>query len=275
MDAGQIASIRACADTDQAQTGYHHIMIWEEDTVTGDRKLVGDQLLQGIDADDNSCVWVRNYSPGTTGLKLLSAKILESPLDALPGNYTDTLYVEVNPAPTPRLRFAWGEAANVGSDENDGTLLFGASFRLEVENQEFDLSETTLVFGSVLNEVDGAGELLPLVESESGQPSTLLPERGATSGNVTFATAGGVEPQVMVEINRTQKDELRAQVQVNNSSILSPKNCERTTELLTQMFLINTPDAPLNLTVQKPWVCKKDGSGNVTSLILRSFPFLD
>jgi hypothetical protein len=96
----QLTPLRVCVDSDQTQTGYHHVLIWSVDAA--DRgTLIGDKMLPGVDKSGSSCVWIPDFRLEQESRVSVYAEVLETRSDALPGNAMDVLTVDVAAIPTP------------------------------------------------------------------------------------------------------------------------------------------------------------------------------
>ncbi|HEV8711398.1 MAG TPA: hypothetical protein VGX03_01045, partial [Candidatus Binatia bacterium] len=89
--------IRVHVVSNLSDTEYYHLLVYKDNPRRG-RELIADKLLQGVDADDGTYVWLE-WTPTELGKVTLSARLLEQEDDANPGNGKDTLKVRVKPAP--------------------------------------------------------------------------------------------------------------------------------------------------------------------------------
>ncbi len=260
----QHTPLRVCASTDQTQTGYHHVLIWNGDPENGGT-LLADKMLPGIDRSGDSCVWLPEFRLEDTGLQTLSAQLLETESDGLRGNAYDTLQVMVDDIPTPALKMADGFATRVGTRHDRGELRLGATFAY---SQDLDLSVAQLVIDSLLEETEGAGELIPGVKAQTGQSLVLQPSR-TTRHEAFFSTPDGVSPKVSAHLHAAH-NRLRLDLRVRGAEILEPESCGKHTELTTNLVMLDDTHAPEDLRITKHWRCMRDKRGDVSNLVLVS-----
>lgn len=270
--ASQLTPLRVCVDTDQTQTGNHHVQIYDGDPSEGG-VLIADKLIPGINEDGGTCVWVPDFRFQEPGDHTLFARVLETREDAQVGNAGDTLLVSVDPIPVLNPYFAEGKAADVGSGASNGTLTMSGSFRYD---GSLNLPQSILVMGSVLNEAGGAGELIPGVQALTGQNLVLF-ARPEGSGSVRFQTPDTRKPGVQVDLSR-REGWLDVQVIVSGAEILEPSQCGGTgeyasTRLTTELALFDDTYPPVYLNfADERWKCETDGHGWVTNLQLFQLP---
>ncbi len=260
----QTAPLRVCVDSDQTQTGYHHVLIWNGDPQNGGT-LIADKMLPGIDRNGDSCVWLPAFHPEATGNLTFYAQVLETESDGLPGNAIDTLDVVVDDIPTIFLKHAKGTATHVGDDRTQGDLHLSGRFSYD---GTFDLAKAQLVIDSVLNEREGAGELIPGVTAQTGQ-DLVLHTTHSTKHSAVFKTPSGVVPKVRAMLN-SRNGQLRLDLHISDVSILRPEFCGDKTDLTTEMVMLDGENAPVNFTISEPWTCKLDKRKHVRKLTLWS-----
>ncbi len=259
----QLTPLQAYANTDQSQTGYHHLLVWDGDP-DEDGRLLADKLITNIDAEGDSCIWLPNFRFSEAGERILYAQVLETESDALLGNALDTLEVEVLEIPVVNPYRYEGMADNVGSTGD-----FELSGRFSFSG-ELDLTAAQLVISRVLEEIGGAGELIPGVGQSTGQSLVLHP-RMALPNRAFYSTPNSQTPGVSIELS-SANGRLTLDLRVRNADIGEPEFCNGSTELTTGLVLLNGERAPLNLTVTEPWTCERNANGVVTKLVLQDDP---
>ena len=259
----QLTPLRVCARTDQTQTGYYHVLIWDGDPENGGT-LLADKMLPGIDRSGESCVWLPEFRPEDTGTQTLYARVLETDSDALPGNAIDTLEVMVDEIPTIPVKQVDGLATHIGDKPNAGDLRLSGTFAYD---GSLDLSVAQLIIDSVLNEMQGRGELVPGVQAQTGQDLVLYAIH-STKKQATFATPDGVTPKVTASL-KTRKDELRFDLRIRDAQILEPESCGTETDLTTKLVVLDADHAPVELSISEPWDCVWDRQGEVRKLVLK------
>jgi hypothetical protein len=259
----QLTPLRVCVDSDQSQTGYHHILIWSVDAA--DRgTLIGDKMLPGVGKGGNSCVWIPDFRFEQEGRVSVYAEVLETRSDALPDNATDVLTVDVAPIPTPPASRLKGVATGVASDKSNGTVHLSGKLSF---GGDLDLSKASVIISRVLDETAGAGELVPGVQEETGQPLTLSARVVRKGDYAIFETPSGQLPRVRVDLKVTGGT-LDATLRVNRAAVLTPQWCGSQTDLSTEILVLDGENAPLEIAFTEPWTCKTDGSGRVRQLTL-------
>ena len=260
----QTTPLRVCVDTNQTQTGYHHVLLWNGDPQNGGT-LIADKMLPGIDRNGESCAWLPAFHPEISGNQTFYAQVLETGTDALPGNATDTLDVIVDDIPSIFLAHAQGIADHVGTERIAGDLHLTGRFSY---SGDLDLSVAQLVIANVLNEMQGAGELIPGVTDQTGQDLVLYATH-STRHSAIFATPHGVVPKVRATL-ASRKGELQLDLYIRDAAILQPENCDGRTNLTTELVLLDAEHAPVNLSIIEPWTCILDKWDQVEKLILDS-----
>ena len=260
----QTTPMRVCVDTDQTQTGYHHVLLWNGDPQNGGT-LIADKMLPGVDRHGDSCAWLPAFRPEITGNLTFYAQVLETGADALPGNATDSLDVIVDDIPSIVLAQAQGIAEHVGTDHLSGDLHLTGRFGY---NGELNLSVAQLVIANVLNEKQGAGELIPGVTAQTGQDLVLYAMH-STKHSAIFATPQRIVPKVRATLD-SRKGELQLDLYIRDASILKPEKCDSRTNLTTKLVLLDAEHAPVNLSISEPWTCITDKRAQVQKLILDS-----
>jgi hypothetical protein len=263
--ADQLTPLRVCVQTNQTQTGYHHLLIYDGHPQE-EGQLIADKLIPGISRDEATCVWLSDFRFDEPGERTLFAQVLETRIDGQLGNATDTLRVQVDPVPIVKPIFDRGVAQRVGSAHKKGRLELSGTFPYK---GDLDLSQATLVIESVLDETRGAGELLPGVQTSTGQNLTLFAKetRGRT---VRFETPKGQFPKVELRLKQRRKT-LNATLEIKGATILEPSRCggNGATRLTTKLLLLDQEHAPIDLTFKdKRWACKKNRQGHVHVLYL-------
>ena len=273
----QAVPLRVCFTSNQAQTGYFHVLIYDGNPLVGG-KLMADKLVPGVDVE-GTCTWISNLRFLEAGERTLHARVLEPREDGLPGNATDTLRVRVDPITGVSSSFDQGVARGLTSEEPVGNLQLIGTFPYQ---GDLDLTASTLIVEQVLDETNGAGELIPSVQSLAGQKLTLFAQsrqkgRDTRIGDISqrrasvvFETLEGLEPRVRL-ILQQKDDSLTAKLTVERAEILQPARCGGlgVTELTTKLLLLDSEHAPVDLAFDKRrWSCKKNRQGEVTALSL-------
>ena len=260
----QLTPLRACVDTDQTQTGLSPCpyLEWGPDQWGS---LVADKMLPGVDTSGHSCVWLSDFRLENAGDQVLYAQVLETASDALLGNNLATLDVTVDEIPAIPLRRVEAEATHVGGERSSGDLKLNATFAYR---GDLDLSEASLLIDSVLNEIQGAGELIPGVAALTGQSLVLQAKRG-TRDWATFATPRGERPKVSATL-QARHGELHLDPQMRDAGIMEPELCGARTHLTTEVVVLDAQHPPVDLKIAKPWSCEKRKHGQVSRLELSS-----
>ncbi|MCP4625656.1 MAG: hypothetical protein GY850_19380, partial [bacterium] len=261
----QVTPLRVCVETDQTQTGYHHVMIFDGEPGNGG-ELLRHKLLPGIGRDQENCVFVQNFFFDESGSKELFAHVLEAREDALRANNYDGLRVHVEPIPEIEATRAFGNASKVNAHGDRGSLSIFARFPFD---GELELSESVVVISELLDETRGAGELIPAVGELTGQDLTLYANK-ATNKWVRFATPKGQKPSVKLDVWR-HRGELYTRLSVKKADIVEPDRCGRDdrTRLGTKLVLEDHENAPVALLLDDvSWRCKRNRKGDVTRLWL-------
>jgi hypothetical protein len=258
----QVTPLRVCLNTDQTQTGYYHVLIWDGDPADGGQ-LLADKRVQGVDQNGDTCVWIENFRADEPGAWSIYAQVLETREDGLVGNAVDTLQVQVDDIPNLMPLRARGRASRVGVAEAVGAVILTAVFPYD---GDLDLPGTTAVIASVLDEMAGSGELVPGIEEDAGQDLVLEPLW--SSANIAlFQTPQGQEPIVRLSLWR-HKGALFVAFQVSKARILEPAFCGAVTELSTDLLLLDAENPPVNLEITELWQCKTGPTGEVRELVL-------
>ena len=258
----QLTPLRVCVNTDQTQTGYYQVLIWDGEPDAGGR-LIADKLLPGVDANGESCTWLPDFRFSEAGEHILYAQVLEADSDALRGNAFDTLWVTVNEIPDILLQVGQGVAKGVGSSLASGDLRLFSVFSYD---GGLDLSNASLVIDSVLNEIDGAGELIPGVSALTGQ-SLVLEARSGAKDWAVFQAPGGEKPRVQAGLFAV-KGELQLHLLIGDANIMEPEMCGTQSNLTTAIVIFDGQHPPVELKISKPWRCKRNEEGKVRELIL-------
>ncbi|MCP4338097.1 MAG: VCBS repeat-containing protein [Desulfobulbaceae bacterium] len=297
VTASQLTPLRVCVNSDQAQTGYHHILVYDGDPSAGG-VLLADELIPGID-QGGACDWIPDFRFDEPGEHLLFAQVLESRDDGLLGNATDTLQVLVDPIPVVNPDSGQGRVEGIGSKRSRGQLEMSATFPYD---GDLDLSGASLVIANVLDETGGAGELLPGIRELTGQDLTLF-SRSKGRNSARFETPGGQRPKVRLDL-RHREGMLKLKLHIKGAEIIEPIQCKRdfyygqanneqehaekrskkgkfskrddsrrgrdaVTELTTRFFLFDDQHGPVDLTLENErWTCRENGRGEVKSLRL-------
>ena len=271
----QLVALRVCVTTNQTQTGNYNILINDGNPIEGG-DLLADNVVLGIDAEGETCTWIPELRFSDPGERTLYARLLETREDAVPGNATDTLRVIIEPIPVVTSDFDQGVA--VGLTSNPSRARFEVSGNFPYQG-DLNLASSTLIVEQVFNEPLGAGELIPEVQTLTGQRLTLFarPRRQPREVSLTerdrvvvFETLEGLTPQVRLYV-RQSPGELLARFRVKDAEILQPSRCggNRVTELNTKLLLFDNEHAPVNLTFDKRrWSCRENRQGEVTALRL-------
>jgi hypothetical protein len=259
----QRTPLRVCVDSDQTQTGFYHVLIWSVDSANRGT-LIGNKMLPGVDKSGSSCTWIPEFRLEQEGRVNVYAEVLETRSDALPGNAVDTLTVDVVPIPKPPASKLHGVATGVASDQSNGTVHLTGKLRF---GGDLDLSKASVIIPRVLDETAGAGELVPGVLEETGQPLTLSARVVRNGDYAIFETPSGQLPRVRVDL-KVNGGMIDATLSVNRAAVLTPQWCGSQTDLTTKILVLDGENAPLEIEVTEPWFCKTDGSGRVRQLTL-------
>lgn len=271
VTSGQRTPLRVCVETDQTQTGYHHVLIYDGNPDRGGT-LIADALLPGLTQGKPTCIWKTDFQLERSGHHTLYAQVLETRIDGEVGNAVDTLRVRVARRPIVRSSVDQGAATGLTSEDGQGQFHISGTFRY---TGKLDLNDSTLIFGNVLDENRGTGELIPGVNTLTGQPLVLFAKEEPqgflnASQKVVFETLEGQEPQVHVEVTR-QGNLLNVDMVVEKAEILQPSKCGplRSTRLTTSLLLLDNEDPPVEFVFQKGrWSCQINAEGKVTTLEL-------
>ena len=270
VTSGQRTPLRVCVETDQTQTGYHHVLIYDGNPER-EGTLIEDALLPGIERGGPTCTWITDFRFEKPGRHTLYAQVLETRIDGKVGNAVDTLRVRVARRPTVRPIVDQGAATGLISDDGQGHFHLSGTFQY---TGNLDLNNSTLIVGEVLDENRGTGELIPEVNQLTGQPLVLFAKEQqrflSPSQTVVFETLEGQEPQVHVEVSR-QGNVLRVDMMVEKADILQPSQCGplRSTKLTTSLLLTDDEDPPVEIEFRKGrWSCQINAEGEVTTLEL-------
>ncbi|MCG6861561.1 MAG: hypothetical protein LJE70_09845, partial [Chromatiaceae bacterium] len=255
----QLTPLRVCVNTDQTQTGYHHVLIWDGDPAAGGR-LIADKMLTGVDVNGDSCTWLQDFRFAEAGDHILHAQVSEAQSDALLGNATDILEVTVASIPTIAPYLAEGLATNVGET---GEFTLSGRFRYD---GDLNLAASKLVIASVLDEIDGAGELIPGVGEQTGQELVLQPHF-SLENRAVYRTPRGQLPRVSAVLSVHQA-RLGLSLRVSDAEIRKPFLCGHRTELTTALVVLDGEKAPLNLAMTEPWICERRFNDNGGTLRL-------
>jgi hypothetical protein len=90
----QPLEIRITVHTDTASTDYSHVLIFDGDPKNGGVLIAGKQIFVGDARDAGSSEWFE-WTPNAAGVHTLYAVVTETLSDALTGNNTDTMEVNV------------------------------------------------------------------------------------------------------------------------------------------------------------------------------------
>jgi hypothetical protein len=87
---------------------------------------------------------------------------------------------------------------------------------------DLDLSKTSVIIARVLDETAGAGELVPGVQEETGQPLTLSARVVRKGDYAIFETPSGQLPRVRVDL-KVNGGTIDATLSVNRAAVLTPQ----------------------------------------------------
>ena len=274
----QLVQLRVCVTTNQTQTGNLNILIYDGNPLEG-ADLLANNVMLGVDANGGTCTWIRELRFPEPGERTLYARVLETREDGLPGNATDTLRVVVDPIPVVSSSFDQGVAVGLASQQPRGRLEVSGTFPYQ---GDLDLTASTLIVEQVLDETKGAGELIPDVQTLTGQPLTLfarshqknldtrIRDTSQRGTSVVFETIEGLEPQVRLRLHQ-RAGSFSAKFVVQGAEILQPARCGGLgmTELTTKLLLLDNEHAPVDLTFDKRrWSCRVNSRGEVKGLRL-------
>jgi hypothetical protein len=235
------------------------VLIWDGDPAAGGR-LIADKMLTGVDVNGDSCTWLQDFRFAEAGDHILHAQVSEAQSDALLGNATDILEVTVASIPTIAPYLAEGLATNVGET---GEFTLSGRFRYD---GDLNLAASKLVIASVLDEIDGAGELIPGVGEQTGQELVLQPHF-SLENRAVYRTPRGQLPRVSAVLSVHQA-RLGLSLRVSDAEIRKPFLCGHRTELTTALVVLDGEKAPLNLAMTEPWICERRFNDNGGTLRL-------
>ena len=187
--------------------------------------------------------------------------------DAQRGNNVNRLAVQVDEIPEIAATRPSGKTANLDKPGERGWLQFSADYPY---SGELDIDETAVVISELLDEVGGAGELIPSVDAETGQDLTLYASK-VTGKTARFQTPKGQSPEVELRLTE-QKGVPGVDLRVRLTDILEPENCNCSgrTNLSTKLVLIDRENAPMSLVLDgAEWRCKRHRKRGVSQLTLR------
>ena len=156
------------------------------------------------------------------------------------------------------LDFA-GQAAQVGSGAANATVWMTGSALLD---DDLNLGTAKLAMRRLLHEESGAGELLADTDGTTLLPVNLSHSQDSTATKVVFETPAEVQPQLRVEVQKS--DSLQGLLEfiltAKGATIPKPTVCENgaSTILRTHFTLVDGTHAPVTVTAVHPWQCNGD-----------------
>ena len=147
----------------------------------------------------------------------------------------------------------------------DGTVHLAGTFPLA---QALDLLHASVIVARVLDETGGAGELAPGVLKESGQALTLGARVMGKGDRAAFETPVGQYPPVHVDL-QVKGGMLDVALKINQAEVRTPEWCGATTDLTTDLLVLDGEKASVEVKVSAPWECQTDGYGTVHQLTLK------
>jgi hypothetical protein len=169
-----------------------------------------------------------------------------------------------NPLPGPEGSVESGEASTVGT-ARQGRLKLSARIPLL---DPLDLRTAVLTLDALLQEIDGAGELVNDHVGTDLTPLVLHAPPGARATKAEFTTPRGQLPQARVRLN-VDDGVLDVRLQVDRASIESPRRCaglSPTTRLQLTLRVDDRVHPPVELLSREDWVCETNHGGGVTGL---------
>ena len=130
-----------------------------------------------------------------------------------------------------------------------------------------NLATAQLLVDDFLFELDSNqanGELIPGPEADAGQLLVLGAESGARERKADYRTPPGEFPEVSIRLQRTGGDKVSMKLVVSGAEILAPSACsghrkQATTELQTDIRIIDGANPPVDLQVRGAWACQSSG----------------
>jgi hypothetical protein len=160
----------------------------------------------------------------------------------------------VGPAPTLE-----GSATAVGTNKDSASVRLTGQF---TAGSAIALDHATLTVSALLDEADGAGELVRGNGGATLLPLTLGARAGSTPTAAIYQRASGVRPVVWAEVkNRDPKTaRIEFSIKVDRATMpIGPALCSAgspsTTELTTQFNLQVGTGTPVGVEVIVPWQC--------------------
>ena len=169
-----------------------------------------------------------------------------------------------SPVPGPEGSITSGEASAVGTPRQ-GRLKLSAEIPVL---DPLDLRTAVLTLDGLLEEINGAGELVNDHTGNDLSPLVLVASRGARATEGEFTTPRGQLPQVTVRL-KVDGDMLDVRLQVDRASIQSPGKCaglSPTTRLQLTLRVDDLVHPPVELITREHWACETNHGGRVTGL---------
>jgi len=226
---------------------------------TGNLSAHGDRLnYVGVKQDKSSCP---SGLDATCGRPLMNLNI---PAWCGPGT-PNTCPVTSGPGPGPlpaAVKFAAtrGQAQNVGLANDSGKLAITGSFTTRAP---LSLDRATLTITSLVDEVNGVGELSRRGSGGSFLPVALVARAGSGPAVANWETASGMRPSLTVEVKRrdVKTGLLEFSIKVDRDSMpVRPAACSAGSPSVTQLKTSFTLDDGENPVVEVeatlPWQCK-------------------
>ena len=170
-----------------------------------------------------------------------------------------------NPVPGSEGAVRSGDASNIGTPAQ-GRLKLSAEIPLSAP---LDLRTAVLTLDVLLQEIDGAGELVNDQIGADLSPLVLRAPRGSRATQAEFTTPRGRVPQVNVRLRVEDDGVLDVLLLVDRASIESPGRCAGdflTTRLQLKLRVDDGAHPPVALTNSQHWACETDHGGRVTGL---------
>jgi hypothetical protein len=150
-----------------------------------------------------------------------------------------------------------GKAKQVGKGETGGAQVsISGTF---IFSRNIDLSASTVTVNSLLNEVEGAGELVKGTGGVDILPIDLFPRDGSTPTAAIFETSSGARPSFRMEIKTREEGVFEFNLKVDRATIPAfPKLCAggtRPKTNLTTSFVINDGVNPVVVSTEQAWRC--------------------
>jgi hypothetical protein len=250
--------------SDQDHGAFGDLFIYDGDPAKGGTLLAIKAVHLGN--TNGSYVWF-DWIPRVPGKHKIFAQLQSHANDPNLENHTDTLDVQVSgrgliePICCATISTFKGKAEKVGSGLAHGKVsLSGTVTRVGT----VDLRAATVTLQDLLNEADGAGELVQGPGGGELLPLTLLARPGSKANEAIFETSSGAQPKVRVELKQRdpEKGELEFSIKAERVLVRSPVRCqgagEPRTLLTTSLTLNEGIQGPTEVSIESSWQCRSN-----------------